>query len=82
MILEAVFEIFTISAALTQTMVRATHLALSVALLLAVAPLPEAEARVRFRCGIFSFFGNDRACRLSCWATDHETGRYSDQTHL
>ncbi|XP_059099507.1 uncharacterized protein LOC131893483 [Tigriopus californicus] len=39
---------------------------------MALAPM-ESEA-VRFRCGVFSFFGNDRACRLSCWVTGHKTG--------
>lgn len=32
-----------------------------------------AEA-VSFRCGVFSFLGNDRACRASCWVTGQTSG--------
>ena len=48
------------------------HLAILL-LFLASASVAPCSA-VRFRCGIFSFLGNDRACRASCWVTGQKTG--------
>ncbi len=33
---------------------------------------------LRFRCGILSFFGNDRACRASCYIQGHDGGYCDD----
>eukprot|EP00094_Tigriopus_californicus_P012012 TCALIF_11606-PA protein Name:"Protein of unknown function" AED:0.28 eAED:0.62 QI:71/0/0.5/1/0/0.5/2/0/114 len=32
----------------------------------------ETEAKVGFRCDVFSFLQNDRACRFSCWITGRD----------
>ena len=47
------------------------RVSLILGIFLALAASTEA---VRFRCGILSFFGNDRACRLSCFVTGQKTG--------
>ncbi|TRY75776.1 hypothetical protein TCAL_07021 [Tigriopus californicus] len=45
---------------------------LSLAFFLSICPNP--IEGIRFRCGILAFFGNDRACRASCWVVGRKTG--------